>query len=368
MPLYQGVKFIPKIGSKLPATSGQGLLSQKHHVTEDVLKTRPVFMQNRKELAAAVAKSTNTGIQIVANKLNSSANSLPSRGVAKSSSFKQSTFKPAPKTNTATAINTCKTLQTAENAGNGILNTTSVLSSNLNSTVCLNSAANSTALEHAHDSARNLNESGSSIQTSGTNMSGFGWSRERKKTAAQDTSRSNSNANNYSGFLHTELRAQKRQEFEMTLKEKDRIVAKLKREMEAEKLRKQQDEIQKIRLQNTFRSRPIMHYKPVEIKPSEKPLTDPKSPQFGAAAIRGSRTNLHATATGPFIKQSSGSNITAPGCDISALSSNANALLDAAMPVITKTTSSSSLGNSSSFRNGAEKSASQQALASADRQ
>jgi len=47
-------------------------------------------------------------------------------------------------------------------------------------------------------------------------------------------------------------------------------------------MRKQQEEIQKIRSQRTFRSQPIKHYNAVEIKPSNKPLTEAKSPNIGS--------------------------------------------------------------------------------------
>lgn len=85
------------------------------------------------------------------------------------------------------------------------------------------------------------------------------------------------------GLRHTELRALKRQEYDQQMKEKEKHAAILKHEMDQEKLRKQAEEIQKIRNQRNFRSNPIKHYKPVTLKPSEKSLTEPKSPNLSTS-------------------------------------------------------------------------------------
>jgi hypothetical protein len=88
------------------------------------------------------------------------------------------------------------------------------------------------------------------------------------------------------GLLHTELRALRRNEFEQQLKEKERMAVLKRRDLEMEKMRKQQEEINRLRSQLTFKSNPIKQYKPVEVKPSEKPLTEPRSPQFNASMHR----------------------------------------------------------------------------------
>lgn len=99
------------------------------------------------------------------------------------------------------------------------------------------------------------------------------------------TSESNSSMNAAPG-LHTELRAAKRQEYEAHIRERDRKAEILKKELELEKLKRQQEEIQKIRNQRTFRSNPIKHYKPVEIKTSEKHLTEPVGPNLSTSQLR----------------------------------------------------------------------------------
>jgi len=82
------------------------------------------------------------------------------------------------------------------------------------------------------------------------------------------------------GLLHTELRALKRNEFEQQLKEKERVAVLKRRDLDMEKMRKQHEEIQKLRAQSQFKSNPIKHYRPVDLRPSERPLTSPRSPHF----------------------------------------------------------------------------------------
>lgn len=82
------------------------------------------------------------------------------------------------------------------------------------------------------------------------------------------------------GPLHTEMRAQKRMEFEQVMREKERLAAQQRLALEQERQRQEQETVQRLRSTSTFRSQPIKHYKPVEIKPSEKPLTSPKSPHL----------------------------------------------------------------------------------------
>jgi len=88
------------------------------------------------------------------------------------------------------------------------------------------------------------------------------------------------------GLLHTELRALRRNEFEQQLKEKERMAMLKRRDLEMDKMRKQQEEINRLRSQIIFKSNPIKQYKPVEVKPSEKPLTEPRSPLFNASMHR----------------------------------------------------------------------------------
>ncbi len=85
-------------------------------------------------------------------------------------------------------------------------------------------------------------------------------------------------------FLHTEARAAKRGEFDQAIKEKERLADQIKQELEAERLRRDQEEIQQLRIKSNFKAQPIKQYKPIEIKPSERPLTVPKSPNLSSKA------------------------------------------------------------------------------------
>merc|ERR1719350_386440 len=78
------------------------------------------------------------------------------------------------------------------------------------------------------------------------------------------------------------------------MKEKEQRAAILKHDLEQEKLKKQQEEIQKIRNQRNFRSNPIKHYKPIVLKPSDKSLTAPKSPQLSTSTMRSNDTSRNA--------------------------------------------------------------------------
>lgn len=84
------------------------------------------------------------------------------------------------------------------------------------------------------------------------------------------------------GYLRTELRAQQRQEYDQSVKEKERQANLQRQAYEQEKARKQEEEHQRIRTKSTFKAQPIKHYKPVEVKPSELPLTEPHSPPLKA--------------------------------------------------------------------------------------
>lgn len=84
------------------------------------------------------------------------------------------------------------------------------------------------------------------------------------------------------GFLHTELRAQRRNEFDAIMKEKERLATQQRQLYEQQKQQQEQEHIQRIRSRSLFKSQPIRHYKPIEIKPSERPLTSPKSPHLGS--------------------------------------------------------------------------------------
>jgi hypothetical protein len=81
--------------------------------------------------------------------------------------------------------------------------------------------------------------------------------------------------------LQTEARAQKRQQYDQYLKDKERMTELVRKNLEMQKMIETKNDIQKMRSQLLFKSKPFKQIKPMEVKPSEKPLTEPKSPHLG---------------------------------------------------------------------------------------
>jgi hypothetical protein len=265
--MYTGVKFVPKmhshkysnmegacfaplipnqisVGASGAATNAAAGAVSKPDSTgakslplEEVLKQRPICMQKR-----PVAPNSASSIKIDLSKKSLLAN--------RSISGKSASFKYQPNSN--------------------------------NTSTCV-PKPNSTSLVKTSSSSNdlNLNSNHTSHNTSANSTMCLDASRVRKKSETRQQQNSSSN-----GFLHTELRALKRQEYDHNMKEKEKIALQMKQELDIERLKKQQEEIQKIRMQRTFRSNPIKHYKPVELKPSDKPLTEPKSPQLSVSTTK----------------------------------------------------------------------------------
>jgi hypothetical protein len=82
--------------------------------------------------------------------------------------------------------------------------------------------------------------------------------------------------------LHTETRAQQRHKFDSYLKDKERMAEMIKKNLAMQKEIEDKNEIRKLRAQLNFKSKPFKEMRPMEIRPSEKPLTDPKSPEFAS--------------------------------------------------------------------------------------
>lgn len=78
--------------------------------------------------------------------------------------------------------------------------------------------------------------------------------------------------------LHSSDRAEKRREFDEKLHQKELEMAE--RERQQQELRKQREEaeISELRKQLVPKAKPIVHYPPVKVQPSNRPLTVPHSP------------------------------------------------------------------------------------------
>ncbi|XP_054625027.1 targeting protein for Xklp2 isoform X2 [Dunckerocampus dactyliophorus] len=80
--------------------------------------------------------------------------------------------------------------------------------------------------------------------------------------------------------LATERRARDRCEFQQLLCEREALLAHMEEQHRREQEEKQKMEIVKLRQEQVHKAQPIRHYKTVEVKKSDAPLTVPKSPNF----------------------------------------------------------------------------------------
>ncbi|XP_052539722.1 targeting protein for Xklp2 isoform X1 [Tympanuchus pallidicinctus] len=80
--------------------------------------------------------------------------------------------------------------------------------------------------------------------------------------------------------LATEKRAKERQEFEKRLANLEARREKLQERVRQQEEEREKEEIAKLRQELVHKANPIRRYRSVEVKPSEQPLTMPKSPNF----------------------------------------------------------------------------------------
>jgi len=90
--------------------------------------------------------------------------------------------------------------------------------------------------------------------------------------------------------LHSDRRAEEREAFDMKVKQKEADMEGAKRELEERRKREDQEEVTKMRKAQIHKAQPIRNYKPIEVKPSEKPLTFPASPNFHAGKNKANST------------------------------------------------------------------------------
>ncbi|XP_063065318.1 targeting protein for Xklp2 isoform X2 [Engraulis encrasicolus] len=83
------------------------------------------------------------------------------------------------------------------------------------------------------------------------------------------------------GFqLTTERRAKERQEYEREKSEREALRALQEQQMLQEQEEQQREEMARLRKDLVHKAQPVRHYRPVEVKKSEMPLTLPQSPNF----------------------------------------------------------------------------------------
>ena len=80
--------------------------------------------------------------------------------------------------------------------------------------------------------------------------------------------------------LSTEQRKERWDELERCRKEREAEIAQVQTAMERRRQEEEEEEIRCLRNAAIHQAKPVRHYKPVEIKPSVKPLTITESPRF----------------------------------------------------------------------------------------
>uniref|UniRef100_A0A8C8S7S2 TPX2 microtubule nucleation factor n=1 Tax=Pelusios castaneus TaxID=367368 RepID=A0A8C8S7S2_9SAUR len=80
--------------------------------------------------------------------------------------------------------------------------------------------------------------------------------------------------------LATEKRAKEREEFEKRLAELEMEKVRLREEARQQEAEREKEELSRLRQELVHRANPVRKYRSLEVKPSEQPLTMPKSPNF----------------------------------------------------------------------------------------
>jgi hypothetical protein len=299
MTLYKGIRFLPKQLSSFSNGSNDSQLGTP--AKKDSSKQLKVVEKDLKAIAANNSTASNHQPKIVNStsstqkptihlnttlSMNDGSKKMPV--LTRSTPGKSASFKQQNDTTQSSSKSRGQTL-IANIKSNFMKSKPSSSSSSNASKPSGNSSANTSKL-NSYNSEKDLNVSSSKKAASSSNKSSGMLSsfHLRKKsennkpinTSTTAPSNSSSSNPNTSGFLRTEIRAMKRSEYEQSIKEKEKMACIIKNDLEQEKMRKQKEEVNRIRSKSQFRVEPIKKYKPIEIKPSEKQLTRPKSPQF----------------------------------------------------------------------------------------
>ncbi|NXY59320.1 TPX2B protein, partial [Callaeas wilsoni] len=80
--------------------------------------------------------------------------------------------------------------------------------------------------------------------------------------------------------LATERRAKERQEFEKRLADAEALRERYEEQIRQQQEEREKEEVAKLRQEMVHKANPIRKYRSVEVKPSDQPLTMPKSPNF----------------------------------------------------------------------------------------
>lgn len=91
--------------------------------------------------------------------------------------------------------------------------------------------------------------------------------------------------------LHSTERAERRREWEESLRAKEAELAELQRQQQELRQLREAEELRQLRLQLVPKAQPVAHYAPVKVKPSNRPLTIPHSPALQTSHRSRKRTD-----------------------------------------------------------------------------
>ena len=80
--------------------------------------------------------------------------------------------------------------------------------------------------------------------------------------------------------LHSDKRAEEREEYDMKRKNKEAEMDAARRQLEERRRHEEELEVQEMRKAAVHKAQPIRNYKPLNIQPCDKPVTLPMSPNF----------------------------------------------------------------------------------------
>ena len=80
--------------------------------------------------------------------------------------------------------------------------------------------------------------------------------------------------------LHSDIRAEQREEYDMKRRDAEAQLDAAKREREERHRKEEELEIQRLRREAVHKAQPIRQYNPVTIHPCEKPVTEPLTPKW----------------------------------------------------------------------------------------
>lgn len=97
-------------------------------------------------------------------------------------------------------------------------------------------------------------------------------------------------------ILHSSMRAEKRLAFNQHLRQKEEQLARIEKDQLKLREERELEDLRTLRKNLVPQAHPIRHYASVEVKPSSRPLTIPRSPAL-QTSIRG-RTIVHENCEG----------------------------------------------------------------------